>query len=78
VTTDIDAQFQSALLAQFKNVLGCEHIRTTPYHLAGHGLTKRIHRQLKALLHAQAGSRWAERSPLIMLSIRWTLKVDIG
>jgi hypothetical protein len=78
VTTDRGAQFQSALFRQFVNLLGCEHIHTTAYHPAANGLVERFHRHLKASLRAHADSRWTERLPLTMLSIRSTLKEDLG
>ena len=78
VTTDRGAQFQSALFRDFTRLLGCEHIRTTAYHPAANGLVERFHRQLKASLRAHEDPRWTERLPLTLLSIRSTIKEDLG
>ncbi|VDP86665.1 unnamed protein product [Schistosoma mattheei] len=52
-------------------------IRTTAYHPASNGLVEQFHRQLKRALRAHENNNWYETSPLILLGIRTSLKVDI-
>lgn len=79
VTTDRGAQFTSALFRELNNLLGSEHFRTTAYHPAANGLVERFHRQLKAAIMATSSqSHWSESLPFILLSIRNTVKEDIG
>nr|VZI38764.1 unnamed protein product [Spirometra erinaceieuropaei] len=73
VTTDRGSQFESTLF------LGTNRIRTTAYHPQANGLVERFHRQLKTSLMAQPDpSRWSAHLPLVLLSLRSTLKADIG
>nr|VZI05630.1 unnamed protein product [Spirometra erinaceieuropaei] len=49
------------------------------YYPQANGLVKRFHRQLKTSLMAQPDpSRWSDHLPLVLLSLRSTLNVDIG
>ncbi|BHF82345.1 hypothetical protein SprV_0802548200 [Sparganum proliferum] len=52
VTTDPNAQFESALFQTLLNFLGCTRIQTTAYHPAANGMVERFHRQLKTALRA--------------------------
>ena len=55
------------------------HIFTRAYHPAANGLVERFHRELKSSLMAQAdSSKWSEHLPLVLLSIRSTVKEDLG
>ena len=79
VTSDRGAQFQSTLFREFTRLLGVQHISTTAYHPAANGLVERFHRQLKSSLMAQSDpSNWSDHLPLILLSIRSTIKEDLG
>ena len=79
VTTDRGSQFESHLFHSVTALLGIKRTRTTAYHPCANGLVERLHRQLKAALKAHPHpSRWTELIPLILLSIRCTVKADIG
>ncbi|BHF77003.1 hypothetical protein SprV_0502010500 [Sparganum proliferum] len=79
VTTDRGYQFESTLFRELTSLLGTNRIRTTGYHPQANGLIERFHRQLETALMTQPDpSRWPDHLPLVMSSLRSTLKADIG
>ena len=81
VTSDRGAQFTSGTFQQFTSTWGIKTILTTPYHPEANGLVERFHRRLKEALLALGADEpeeWFWRLPCVMLSIRTTLKPDVG
>jgi hypothetical protein len=71
ITTDKGAQFSSAVWANFCQQIGAKHVHTTACHPQSNGMVERLHRQLKEGLHArEAGDRWLEHLPWVMLGLR--------
>ncbi|BHF61289.1 hypothetical protein SprV_0100426200 [Sparganum proliferum] len=79
VSIDRGSQFESTLFRELTSLLDINRIRTAAYHPQASGLVERFHRQLKTSLMAQPDpSRWSDHLPLVLLSLRSTLKADIG
>ena len=81
ITTDRGSQFTSAMWKQLLDTWGIESHTTTAYHPEANGLVERLHRRLKESLMAQCGddrTSWFWRLPMALLSIRTTLKPDVG
>lgn len=79
ITTDRGSQFESGLMSALTQLLGSCRIHTTAYHPASNGLVERFHRHLKGSLRAAgAGDHWFDALPLILLSIRTTVKNHLG
>ncbi|KAA3681675.1 uncharacterized protein DEA37_0015199 [Paragonimus westermani] len=76
LTTDRGSHFDLACTSLL-NALGCSRIRTTAYHPVANGLVERFHQQLKSSLFASNNPSWHEVLPLVLLSIRNTLKGDL-
>ena len=74
ITTDRGSQFESKLFESLSKLLGCNRTRTTSYHPQANGMVERFHRQLKQT----EPNRWTESLSLILLSIRTSLKTDLG
>ena len=81
ITTDRGSQFSSEIFQQLTRTWGIKALMTTPYHPEANGLVERFHRRLKEsliALGAEEPHEWYWRLPCAMLSIRTTLKPDIG
>ena len=81
VTTDRGSQFTSSIWTQLLKAWGIKPLLTTAYHPEANGLVERLHRRLKeALMALCRGSPelWYWKLPSALLSIRTTLKPDIG
>ena len=81
LTSDRGTQFTSAIFQQLASIWGIKSILTTPYHPEANGLVERFHRRLKESINALGVDNpedWYWKLPLVMLSIRTTLKPDVG
>ena len=81
ITTDRGSQFLSATWTQLMDMWGIKSHYTTPYHPSSNGLVERFHRRLKEALLALGTDHpgeWYWRLPCVLLSIRTTLKPDVG
>ncbi|BHF74044.1 hypothetical protein SprV_0401712800 [Sparganum proliferum] len=77
ITTDRGAQFESQLSHALLSCLGCTRIPTTAYYPDANGIVGRFHHQLKVSLRtANYLENWADHLPLVLLSIRSSLKSD--
>nr|CDS35258.1 gag pol polyprotein [Hymenolepis microstoma] len=78
-TSSAGSQFTSTLFRELNQLLGSTHVCTTAYHPEANGLVERFHRQLKSDIIATSSSlNRMERLPIILLSIRSTVKEDLG
>ena len=81
ITTDRGSQFSSAIWSQLMSTWSIKTHQTTPYHPAANGLVERFHRRLKESIIAlseQQPVNWFWHLPCALLSIRTTLKPDLG
>ena len=78
IITDGGAQFNSFRFTCLLQFLGCQRHRTTSYHPQSNGLVENAHRRLKTALRIQASfDLWFHNLPLVLLSIRNTIKDKI-
>ena len=81
ITTDRGSQFLSAAWNQLMATWGISTHTTTAYHPEANGLVERLHRRLKEALLAASHDcpqDWYWKLPAVLLSIRTTLKPDLG
>ena len=79
VTTDRGSQFESGMCSQLLSFLGCLRKRTTSFHPQCNGLIENFHRRLKdALRLQQYPNCWYYNLPLVLLTIRNTIKQEIN
>jgi transposase InsO family protein len=82
LSSDRGAQYTSELFAELNRVLGTHHIKTTAYHPEANGILERFHRSLGDSLTAVCSDKrtadWAAELPIVLLSLRSTLKEDLG
>nr|CDS29317.1 gag pol polyprotein [Hymenolepis microstoma] len=74
--------YPSSLQTVGRNLLlvqGLNQLLGSAYHPEANGLFKRFHRQFKlAIVSTFSSLNWVERLPIILLSIRSTVKEDLG
>ena len=81
ITTDRGSQFLSAAWAQLMATWGIKSHTTTAYHPEANGMVERLHRRLKEAILACSHdnpNEWYWKLPTVMLSLRTTLKPDLG
>ena len=81
ITTDRGSQFLSAAWTQLMTTWGIKSHTTTAYHPEANGMVERLHRRLKEAILASSHdnpTEWYWKLPTVMLSLRTTLKPDIG
>ena len=81
ITTDRRSQFLSAAWGQLMTTWGIKTHTTTSYHPEANGMVERLHRRLKEALLASSQDHpenWYWQLPTVMLSLRTTLKPDLG
>lgn len=70
LTTDQGSQFESILHQALLKLIGCQRIRTTPYHPQSNGIIERWHRSFKAAIMCHATSSWTRVLSTILLGLR--------
>ena len=81
ITTDRGSQFTSNVWTQLLRHWGIRHNTTAAYHPEANGMVERLHRRLKESLMAlgnQDRGNWFWRLPMTLLSLRTTVKADLG
>jgi len=53
-------------------------VRTAPYHSQVNGMVERLQRTLKDVLTTQESTHWSTKLPLVLLTLRSTVKSDVG
>ncbi|KII66752.1 Retrovirus-related Pol polyprotein [Thelohanellus kitauei] len=73
IISDQGTQFESLLFHHMCQMLGCEKLRTTPYHPATNGLVERANKSMKELLRTcvnEFGNDWDEKLDLVLYALR--------
>lgn len=76
ITTDQGAQFESRLFSALLSLIGCDRIRTTPYHPASNGLIERWHRCFKAAIMCHKDKNWVRVLSTVLLGLRSHVRSD--
>lgn len=77
ITSDQGTQFNTSRFFQsLLKVVGCQRIRTTPYHPQANGLIERMHRHLKSALMCQKDSDWPRNLSSVLLGLRTYVRED--
>lgn len=77
IITDQGTQFESRVWQDMLETLGTRRHRTTAYHPCSNGMVERFHRRLKEAFRSVQPDQWIDALPLILLTIRTTLKEDL-
>ncbi|XP_017463070.1 PREDICTED: uncharacterized protein LOC108356475 [Rhagoletis zephyria] len=77
ITTDQGSPFESSLFKSLSNMVGSEHIHTTPYPPQPNGMVERWHRSLKAALMCSPETQWTKLLPTALLGLRTCFKEDL-
>ena len=79
ITTNRGTQFRLSLFANLTKLLGTIRMRTAAHHPLSKGIVERFHRHLRsASKYQESQTNWHDALPLILLSIRTTVKADLG
>ncbi|KAG5316903.1 YG31B protein, partial [Pseudoatta argentina] len=78
ITTDQGSQFEAQLFTALLQLIGCQRIRTTAYHLASNGMIERWHRSLKAAIMCHANEGWSRVLSTVLLGLRTHVRLDTG
>lgn len=77
IVTDQGTQFESHTWQEMLKLIGTRRNRTTAYHPCSNGMVERFHRRLKEAFRSLQPDQWVDALPLILLTIRTTMKEDI-
>ena len=79
ITTGRGSQFTSQVWKDLLYFLGTKQITTTSYHPQSNGIVEIVHRRLKDALRMQQNiNNWSNNLPLVLLSIRSSIKEDLN
>ena len=76
LTTDQGSQFESRLHQALLKLIGCQRIRTTPFHPQSNGMIERWHRSFKAAIMCHATPHWTRVLSTVLLGLRIHLRLD--
>ena len=72
ILTDRGTQFTSKAMKELCELLGVQHIKTTPYHPQCNGVIERMHRTLKSAIKKSIESKkdWVLQVPYALFALR--------
>ncbi|KAK0176848.1 hypothetical protein PV328_000950 [Microctonus aethiopoides] len=76
-TTNQDQLFESRILKDFSNLMGMQHIRTTPYHPLSNSPVKQWQRTLRTALMCNSQMPWPKRLPIVLFGLRAAYHEDL-